>query len=72
MPGTKKNKHQPSSGNGYEMPKGGENDQEYVAKATLAVGRLFRLWLNMDLTAVETAQFASCVCLYIKYACLSR
>jgi len=38
MPCTKNNKYQPSQGNGYEMPKGGENDQEHVAKAALASG----------------------------------
>jgi len=38
MPSTRSNKHQPSQGNGYEMPKGGENDQEYVAKAALSSG----------------------------------
>ena len=50
------------------MPKGGENDQEYVAKATLAVGRLFRLLLNMDLTAVETAQIRFICMLVFEYS----
>jgi coiled-coil domain-containing protein 130 len=38
MPGTKNNKHQPSEGNGYEMLRRGENGQECVAKAALAIG----------------------------------